>query len=171
MSPFMSLSPPALGLIALLLTCCTPSPNPRNYTMAEPSTQALQGSYQPTSVTETLIAATGKYEKKPASIVIGADGSIEITNLPDCWVLPYEQALGQFDTGKGSWSLVRQQQGWVLLCKFPSLPNHAARGTDHGNVTAMISLVGQRPPYLLESIISHPDADLSMQFAKTGTAP
>ena len=155
----MSFSPPALGLIALLLTCCTPSPNPRNYAMAEPTAQALAGRYQPTTVTETLIAATGKYEMKPASIVIGADGSIEITNI------------GQFDTGKGSWTLMRQHQWWVLMCKFPSLPNHAARGTDHGNVTAMISLIGQRPPYALETLISHPDADLSMQFTKTGELP
>lgn len=167
----MSSSLPIFGLVALLLTSCAPSPNPRNYAVAEPSPQVLQGRYQPTPDTETLIAATGKYKKKLASIVISADGSIEITNLPDCWVLPYDQAIGQFDTGKGTWSLVRQQRWWVLLCKFPSLPNHAARGTDHGNVTAMISLVGQRPPYALESIIGHPDADLAMQFAKAGAAP
>ena len=167
----MSFSLPILGLLALWLTSCAPSPNHRNYAMAEPAPQDLQGSYQPTAATETLIAATGKYEKKPSSIVIGADGSIEIMNLPDCWILPYDQAIGQFDTGKGTWTLVRQQQWWVLMCKFPSLPNHAARGTDHGNVTAMISLIGQRPPYLLESIISHPDADLAMQFAKTEGTP
>lgn len=173
MSPLMSLSSLSLilSLASLLLASCTPSPNPRNYAQAEPSAHALQGSYQPTAVTETLIAATGKYEKKPARIVIGSDGSIEITNLPDCWVLPYNEAIGQFDTGKGTWSLVRQQQWWVLMCKFPSLPNHAARGTDHGNVTAMISLIGQRPPYSLECIISHPDADLAMRFEKVAAVP
>lgn len=166
--------PPVLRLLccpALFFLGCVREPNPRNYTVNEPTRASLASTYHATENTKTLIAATGKYEKKPASIVIAADGSIEITNLPDCWVLPYEQALGQFDTGKGYWSLVRQQQGWVLLCKFPSLPNHAARGTDHGNVTAMISLVGQRPPYVLETLISHPDADLSMQFAKTGATP
>lgn len=166
----MPSSLPTFALIALLLTSCAPSPNPRNYALTEPNPAALQGSYQPTPATETLIVATGKYENKPASIVIGADGSIEITNLPDCWILPYDQAIGQFDTGKGTCSLVRQQKWWVLMCKFPSLPNHAARGTDHGNVTAMISLVGQRPPYVLECVIAHPDADLALRFETVSAA-
>ena len=159
-----------LGFIALLLASCAPQPNPKNYALTAPIAADLAGTYHATESTKTLIAATGKYESKPAAITLHADGSLEIMNLPDCWIHPFDRALGLFDTGKGTWSIVRQQQWQVLMCKFPSLPNHATSGVDHGNVTAMISLVGQQAPYTLESIISHPDADLAMRFEKTATA-
>jgi hypothetical protein len=159
-----------LGLIALLLASCAPQPNPKNYTRAEPTADALAGTYHATESTKTLIAATGKYESKPTSITLHADGSVEILNLPDCWIHAFDRALGLFDTGKGTWSIVRQQQWHVLMCKFPSLPNHASSGPEHGTVTAMISLVGQEAPYALESIISHPDADLALRFERTSAA-
>jgi hypothetical protein len=162
---------PYLGLLTLLLASCAPQPNPKNYALTAPSAAALAGTYHATESTKILIAATGKYENKPASITLHPDGSIEIIDLPDCWIHAFDRALGLFDTGKGTWSIVRQQQWHVLMCKFPSLPNHATSGVDHGTVTAMISLVGQEAPYALESIISHPDADLAMRFEKYASAP
>lgn len=165
--------PPPLRLFccaALLFTGCARESNPRNFAVSEPTKESVAGTYHATESTKTLIAATGKYESKPDSIMLHADGSVEVESLPDCWILPYDQAIGQFDTGKGTWSLVRQQQWWVLMCKFPALPNHAARGTDHGNVTAMISLVGQRPPYVLECVIAHPEAELALQFERAPAA-
>ncbi len=160
-----------LGLLTLLLAGCAPQPNPKNYTLTAPQADALAGTYHATESTKTLIAATGKYESKPSSITLHADGSIEILNLPDCWIHAFNSALGLFDTGKGTWSIARQQQWHVLMCKFPSLPNHASSGPEHGVVTAMISIVGQEAPYALESIISHPDADLAMRFEKVPSAP
>lgn len=153
-------------LVVLLLAGCTKTSNRKNYTVSEPSKQDLAGTYLPTEGTVKLIVATGRYENKPASIILEADGGLKIANLPDCWLSPYGASRGLLDTGAGSWNLVRNQQWWVLMCSFPSLSNHAGTEGKSGKVTAVFSLVGQKPPYTLETLISHPDAELIMHFEK-----
>lgn len=155
----------------LFLAACAPQTHPRNYALTAPTTAALVGTYQPTAGTTTLIAAMGKYENRPSSITLHADGQMEITNLPDCWIEPYHRARGIFDSGNGTWTLVRQQQWYVLLCKFHALTPHDRSEEKRGNLTAIIFLVGQQPPYTLETIVTHPDADLALRFEKAATAP
>lgn len=156
-----------LLLAALLLTACSRDANPSNYTVGQPKITELMGTYLPTDRTTELLKATGKYTSANSSITLGEDGTITIVNVPDWWLTSFGEAKGNFDNGKGTWTLDKNKNWWLIVASFPTATAQFSTSVPRsGHVTAMLSLVGQKPPYTLQMSIVDPNADVAMQYQK-----
>jgi hypothetical protein len=152
---------------AVVLSSCLRESNPSNYTAAPPIVEALAGTYLPTEHTTELLKATGKYPSAKSSITLGDDGAISIENVPDWWLSSFGEAKGKFDNAKGKWVVDRSRSWYILMATFQTANSQfSTKVPPTGNVTAMISLVGQKPPYLLQLSVSDPNADVTMQYEK-----
>ena len=157
-----------LLLSAFLLSACLREANPSNFTVVSPEPQDLTGTYTPTEHTIELLKASGKYPAAKSSITLGADGSVKIVNVPDWWLSSFGEARGKFDNGTGSWTIDKNKSWWLVVANFPTTTASftTASVPAQGHVTAMMSLVGQKPPFTLQMNISDPNADLVMQYEK-----
>ena len=161
-----------LTFCVLVLVGCNKVSNPSDYTVNPPKLEDLVGTYVPNQRTHELLKATGKYPNSDSSITLKADGSVLIANVPDWWLTSYNDAKGQFDSGKGDWSLDKNKGWWLLVVSFVTQQAHFSSPVPRtGNVTAMLSLVGQKPPYTLQMSITDPNAEVAMQYQKVETKP
>ena len=153
--------------LGLTLSSCMRDANPSNFTLGQPTVKALTGTYVPTEHTTELLKATGKYPISNSSITLGDDGSISIVNVPDWWLTSFGEAKGQFDNGRGTWTIDRSKSWWLLVASFPTeTAKFSSSVPRSGHVTAMLSLVGQKPPYTLQLSVSDPNAEVTMQYQK-----
>ncbi len=156
-----------LILCALILSGCNKVSNPGNYTVNPPNLEDLVGTYVPNQRTHELLKATGKYPNSDSSITVNKNGSVTITNVPDWWLTSYSDAKGQFDSGDGSWTLDKNKAWWLLVVSFATQKGQFSSPVPRkGNVTAMLSLVGQKPPYILQMSITDPNAEVAMQYQR-----
>jgi hypothetical protein len=156
-----------LVAVGLLLTSCFHDANPSDFTLGQPSVKDLVGTYAPTEHTTELLKATGKYPASNSSITLKDDGSIIIANVPDWWLTSFGEARGKFDNGTGTWTIDRNKKWWLLVASFPTATAQFSSSVPRsGHVTAMLSLVGQKPPYTLQLSVSDPNADVAMQYQK-----
>ena len=150
-----------LAAIGLLLTSCFHDANPSDFTLGQPSVKDLVGTYKPTEHTTDLLKATGKYPS--------ANSSITISEVPDWWLTSFGEAKGKFDNGSGTWAVDKNKKWWLLVASFPTATAQFSSTVPRsGHVTAMLSLVGQKPPYVLQLSVSDPNADMSMQYERVG---
>lgn len=157
-----------LVIVGLLLTSCFRDANPSDFTLGQPSVKDLVGTYTPTVHTTELLKATGKYPVQNSSITLKDDGTIIIANVPDWWLTSFGEAAGKFDNGSGTWTIDRNKKWWLLVASFPTATAQFSSSVPRsGHVTAMLSLVGQKPPYTLQLSVSDPNADVAMQYQKT----
>lgn len=159
---------PFLSVLAVFaLSSCLRDSNPSNFTTSPPTVQSLVGTYVPTVHTTELLKATGKYPASKSAITLKDDGGITIDNVPDWWLTSYGEAKGKFDSGSGKWTLDRNKGWWILMASFQTESGQFSSPVPRtGNVTAMLSLVGQKPPYTLQLTVSDPNADVTMQYEK-----
>jgi hypothetical protein len=157
-----------LAFAAILLSSCLREANPSNFTTIAPEAQDLAGTYEPTEHTTELLKASGKYPAAKSSITLKTDGTVKIVNVPDWWLSSYGEAKGKFDNGTGAWSIDKNKNWWLVIANFPTTTASFTTTSvpAKGHVTAMLSLVGQTPPYKLQMNISDPNADLVMQYEK-----
>lgn len=169
MRPLLRSSLLLLG--ALLLSACLREANPSNFTATPPEPQDLAGTYVPTEHTVELLRASGKYPVAKSSITLNANGTVNIVNVPDWWLSSFMDAKGKFDNGIGQWTIDKNKSWWLVLANFPTTTaSFTTRSVPaKGHVTAMLSLVGQKPPYTLQMNISDPNAELVMQYQKVET--
>jgi hypothetical protein len=162
--------PPARLLIllcALILSGCNKNSNPTNYTVGPPKLEDLLGTYVPTQRTHELLKSTGKYPNSDSSITLNKNGSVTISNVPDWWLTSYSDAKGQFDNGSGTWTLDKNKDWWLIVLSFTTQHGQFTTSVPgRGHITAMLSLVGQKPPYVLQLSITDPNADVAMQYQK-----
>ncbi len=155
-----------LALIVLLSSCLRDA-NPGNYTLGSPKFEDLIGRYVPNQETLELLKATGKYAKSDSSITLKADGSVEFLNMPDWWLTTFRDAQGKFDSATGKWTVDRNRQFWIVVVSFATQSATVSSAVPkRGNVTAMLSLVGQKAPYSLQMSITDTNADVAMQYQK-----
>lgn len=159
----------AIVSAALCLSGCLREANPSNYTTVNPEPQDLAGTYTPTEHTVELLRASGKYPTAKSSITLNSNGTINIVNVPDWWLSSFGEAKGKFDNGSGQWTIDKNKNWWLVLANFPTTTATFTTSSvpAQGHVTAMLSLVGQKPPYRLQMNISDPNADLVMQYERT----
>lgn len=157
----------ALCLCSLLLSGCMHEANPDDYTTGTPKIEDLVGTYVPDQHTTELLKATGKYPKAESSITLKENGQIEMVNVPDWWLTSFTETKGRFDSGTGKWTLDKPKNYCLLVVSFNTQSGQFSSSvTTRGNVTAMLSLVGQKPPFMLEMSIAEPNADVAMKYQK-----
>jgi hypothetical protein len=154
-------------LLSIALTACSSKSNPQDYTTAQPNFDEMVGAYVPTTATLDLLKATGKYERSDSTITLKDDGTVEITDVPDWWLTSYTEAKGKFDNGKGKWGMDRNKGWWMVVMSFTTQNNSFSSPVPkQGNVTAMLSIIGQKAPYRLQLSIADPNAEIAMEFEK-----
>lgn len=156
-----------LCLFPLLLGGCLRESNPGDYTTITPTIDDLVGTYVPDQRTAELLKATGKYPKAESSITLKDNGQIEMVNVPDWWLTSFTETKGRFDSGNGKWSLDKPKNYCLLVVSFNTQSGQFSGSVaTRGNVTAMLSLVGQKAPFVLEMSIADPNADVAMKYQK-----
>ena len=158
-----------LPLSLLLLSGC-PNPDTRHFTKKKPKNEDLVGTYVPDAKTLRWIRQAGKYPEVENSVVLSADGSFQMINMPDCWTDPFGIPKGRFDSGIGEWQSVRLQEWWDLRLTFRSRKEFASDPHDSGWVT-FVPVVGQTPPYRLWLYVGDPDGGQRMIFEKKPESP
>jgi hypothetical protein len=154
----------AVALAVLVsLTGCQWDPYTSVYTGKQPKPEDLVGMYVPDEATAHFIAA--HYSASEVSIVLSADGTINLHNIPDCWETPFGETEGGFDSGTGRWTIQKHQEWWVLGVNIWT-DGFSSRGHAHINLTTEIFLVGEKPPYIIHLTIGDPDAGNALQFIR-----
>ena len=160
-------------LMVLLVVGCQHDPNTTAYTTAQPKTNDLAGTHVPTTKTLSQIAKEGHYPTASPSIVLTSDGTIVITDIPDWWV-SFGESRGAFDSGRGSWGVVKHQEWWALGVVFRNTEHLASvqsrfakLGSSPGDYGAVMMLVGEKAPYKIHLILGDPDEGRSMQFERS----
>ena len=155
-----------LAALTFCLAGCQYDPHTASYTKTQPKPEDLVGSYAPDSATTNLIAREGHYTQLPASIVLSADGSLTITNIPDWWGTAFGSAGGSFDAGRGTWRVIQHQEWWSVSVDFESTAQFASRQHRAESLSTSFMLVGERPPYKIHLTIGDPDDGRAMQFER-----
>jgi hypothetical protein len=136
--------------------CVCPNLDTEYFARNKPKPTDLVGRYIPTENTLHFVRDEGGYEVVDTSITLSIDGSFEMVNMPDWWMEPFGKPSGEFDSGKGEWSIERQQEWWELELNFNS--------EDPPTGLTFIPLVGEAPPYKLWFYVGDPDSGDVMIF-------
>ena len=151
-----------LGLL-FAFAGCQFDPYTSVYTRTEPKAEDLVGVYVPDKATARFIAE--HYPAIGTSIVLSADGTIVLQNIPDCWKTLFGTFEGGFDSGTGRWKIQKHQEWWVLGVDIWT-DGFSSREHAHIGLTTEIFLVGEKPPYIIHLTIGDPDAGQALQFTR-----
>jgi hypothetical protein len=141
--------------VAIFFAGCQYDPFTAVYTTKQPKAEDLVGAYLPTEDTKKLITSQGHYPTIESAIVLSADGTVTMTNIPDWWQTPFGEPQGKFNSRRGNWTVQKHQEWWAVgLHLDPDF------GTD-------LLLIGEKPPYTIHLIIGDPDQGRGMDFIRS----
>jgi hypothetical protein len=124
------------------------------FTRTKPAESDVVGTWRPTVDTLKDIRGRGHYPVATHEIILRADHTFSMRNMPDWWSNGFGESHGQFESGDGTWQLEAGKnvwQIWVIRLHFPS-------------VTTSINLYRQRPPYLIFIRVGDPNNGDAMFF-------
>src|SRR5687768_9652912 len=101
----------AVLTLCLGLVGCQFDPFTAVYTRQQPKAEDVVGTYSPDPATTRFISE--HYPAADTSIVLLADGTVILGNIPDCWLTSLG-TQGGFDSGEGRWMIQKHQEWWVL---------------------------------------------------------
>lgn len=137
-----------------------------SFTKTEPQKEQLVGEYFPTLGTITLIRDKGHYSVEGTSIIVYADETFDIVNMPDWWVpnnAGYGVSNGGFDSGKGNWSISSSSGLWQIRFGFETGTFNSIN--EPFGIT--LDLGGEQPPYTIWIYIGDPDTGRVMVFEQS----
>ena len=144
-------------LMPLLLVGC-PAVDLRelNFTRNKPTIEDLVGTWTPDSKSRGDIKTRGSYINANPEVILRADGSFSIRQMPDWWSSGTGESKGTLESLDGQWSLRRDKNIWdiwTLNLKTPDL------------ITS-IHLYRQKPPYALFIGVGDPNDAHVMFFER-----
>jgi hypothetical protein len=140
----------------LVLTCLSCQPLKDDATRIKPSPELLVGTWIPDESTRGLMRGEGGYDTSlRTELVLAADGTYEMNNMPDWWWFDDGKSRKTFRTENGNWKVSRSLDGssWDL-----SLTAHGAERS--------VEMVGQKTPYTVRFNFGHIDDNKYMTFVK-----
>ena len=145
-------------MATLLMGCPAIDWKETNFTRSKPDTKNIVGTWIPTPDTLKYIREEGKYPEVKHELIIRADGTFSMRNMPDWWCDGFGRSNKGFESGDGNWRLEKRNNVWdiwMIQLDFPSY------------VTS-VHLYGQKPPYhiFIESRIGDPNSGNAMFFMK-----
>ncbi len=141
------------ALAALLCFGCSVNPHASRYAKTKPQSQAMTGNW----ILEDKNASGQAVET--TTILLERDGTFSSANYPGIALYGIGE-LGKSYSGQGSWALERLQSYWILRLSWSRLVD---RSVDYG---AVLYIVGDTSPYLLETTIGDPDEGQALVFTK-----
>jgi hypothetical protein len=148
--PFLS----ALSIV--LLGGCNGDPYSTRYTTREPVVKDLLGVYTPDAA--TLSALQGK-DSGPHRIELRDGGDLILSNVPRGTLWGVSQPA--FDSGRGSWSISRQQDWWGIDIHLREINGRPV------NLYTYFHLRNEKPPYLIHVTLGDPDSGDAHVFERS----
>ena len=139
--------------IMLFFTACFEH---HNHTRVEPSRGDLIGTWVPDERTLNTMRDVGGYDTTISTrLILRADGSFEMVNMPDWWFNGFGESRRSFSDNSGTWRILQDSDSiWGLRLT-----------TSSGRTN--LNLLEQRPPYRIHVYIGDPDNDVYMTFVKS----
>jgi hypothetical protein len=154
-------------ILLTVLAGCQFDPFTAIYTRKQPKPEDLVGTYLPDDATRTLVAKEGGYSAAEISIVVSADGTLIIRNIPDWWLTDFGKPQGGFDSGEAKWAVQKRQDWWVIGVNFRSTEKFSSQQRRVGTFGTELFLIGEKPPYKIHLIVGDPDEGRGMEFVRS----
>lgn len=125
----------------------------------EPNKDELVGVWIPDEATLEDIRTRGKYNPTVSTkLMLRADGSFEMENMPDWWKNGFGESSGGFESNSGAWKLSGAGGAcWRIDLKVSNV------GTSVGLLEHRF---GGQPRYVIAIILGDPDSGEKMIFVK-----
>ena len=146
-------------LLPLLTTACMNNGiewSELDFTRSKPDEEDLIGTWTATKGTIRDIKDRGGYSQSDPKLILSADGTCTVTDMPDWWRGGFGESHKQFESGSGKWNIEKDENVWkiyVLALKLPA--GHQA-----------VHLARQKPPYQLHITLGDPDSGNYMLFER-----
>ena len=147
--------------LALLLSGCINNGiewSELSFTRTKPNPSDLVGTWVPTDATIKDMKEQGAYTISIHQLILRADGTFEMINIPDWWKDGFGQSKKGFESGLGKWQLYEDRDPWTVWAVELEFPNFV--------VPNQIHVRRQKPPYLLHVTVGDPDSGHVMLFEK-----
>lgn len=151
----------------LTVTCVCPNMDTSNFTVEKPAEDDLVGTYLPLQSSLDFIEEGGYPDCQPR-IIIKADGTFSMEQMPDWWNTPFGKSSGGFDAGEGTWETETCQNWWCLVLHFDTQQNFNSTPSENGRIATII-LAGTGQPYRLWFFVGDPDSGGVMIFKQDTT--
>lgn len=107
-----------LVLACLLLSACGRFEGAFTFLRETPKQEILPGKYLLQSRSAVLLSG---YVDLSGSITLNADGSMEMSNVPDCFLFGDREYSGGYFSGKGTWQVRPDYSVYQVRLRFGSL--------------------------------------------------
>ena len=157
-----------LAAISLALLCgCPINMDAEYYAKVKSEQEEMAGKYAPVPSTVTWVRGEGKYPAVDTTLLLGKEGSFQMSHMPDWWRNPsaFGESNGRFDSGNGNWRIVKHQESWHVELTFESRKDFSSDPADGGCI-ASVQIVGKSPPYRLWFYVGDIDMGKVMIFQK-----
>ena len=117
-----------------------------------------EDSFTPTASTIRDLKEHGGYVIAKHELILRADGTFAMVNMPDWWLDGAGESKKGFESGSGKWEFYQGHFQWTVWGIELNFGKFAT-----GN---LINLRRQKPPYLINITIGDPDSAHNMLFEK-----
>lgn len=129
-----------------------------SFTRDKPNQLDLLGTWVPTAATIKDLRERGGYIVSKHELILRADGTFTIVNMPDWWKDGVGQSRRSFESGAGTWRLSKDHNPWTVWSVELDFPEFVIPNAIH--------LQRQKPPYLIHIPVGDPDSGYYMLFEK-----
>jgi hypothetical protein len=140
-------------------------PSPR----ARPAEEDIVGVWAPNSSTLQHMQKEGGYEVSVHTLTFRHDGTFEMINMPDWWLVPWIVPAGKFHSGSGAWGISEFEGRWEISVAFTSLTgyeNDLRKPVDLDSLHTTFYLARKEPPYLIYLYLGDPDEYKFIEFER-----
>jgi hypothetical protein len=125
-----------------------------NFTRTKPEIKDIIGTWNPTADTLKDIRQRGHYPEAKQELILKADGTFSMINMPDWWGNGFGKSNKTFESGEGKWHLAKRKNIWdiwAIELEFPA------------EITS-VNLYRQKAPYLIFIRVGDPNDGYAMFY-------
>jgi len=155
----MALRRTLLVLLPTLTTACMNNGiewSELDYTRTKPNEADLVGTWTATKETVRDIKDRGGYAKSDPKLILAADGTCAVTDMPDWWRGGFGESHREFESGQGKWQIEEDDNVVKIYVLGLELP------TGHQTV----HLARQKPSFQIHITLGDPDSGNYMLFER-----
>jgi len=145
--------------LALFLSGCMGSAwSELSFTRNKPNPADVIGTWVPTAATIKDLREHGGYVISKHQLILRADGTFSMVNMPDWWSNGFGQSQKSFESGSGKWQFYQDDNTWTVWAIELDFPKFFVPNAMH--------LQCQKPPYLIHITVGDPDSGHYMLFQR-----
>lgn len=145
-----------IGLALLMAGCPAVDWKEFRFTRKKPAEIDLVGTWRPTPTTLKEIRDRGHYPAATNEIILRADHTFSMRNMPDWWKNGFGESHGQLESDDGTWQLEAARDVWKIWVV----------GLRFRWGTTSINLYRQHAPYLIFIRVGDPNNGEAMFFER-----